>query len=204
MISKGQQNCFVHLIIVSSYPLFICWILRSWCHEFLDQSPHDWRTMMHWNVVPTIFHKPWDIWSLWKIPEQYLNVSLSSNYGERALNSITFCPVWDKFQCSLRASPRDWRTLVHVNIVQAIFHNEQEDQGLCKIVLMTFQCIVVLQSQVGGGLTMRGTPGREPHVPYQNQTYLTKYGIVCPFKRNILTAEGQHFICPLNVWYILY
>ena len=36
------------------------------------------------------------------------------------------------------------------------------------------------------------------------QTFLTKYGIVCPFKRNMLPAEGQHFICPLNVGYILY
>ena len=50
---------------------------------------------------------------------------------------------------------------------------------------------------------MRGTPGREPHIPYQIQTILTKYGIVCPFKRNLLTAEGQHFICPLSVGYIL-
>ena len=36
------------------------------------------------------------------------------------------------------------------------------------------------------------------------QTFLTKYGIVCPFKKNMLTAGGQHFICPRNVGYILY
>ena len=33
----------------------------------------------------------------------------------------------------------------------------------------------------------------------KNQTFLIKYGIVCRFKRNMLTTEGQHFICPLNV-----
>ena len=36
------------------------------------------------------------------------------------------------------------------------------------------------------------------------QTFLTKYGIECPFKRNMLTAEGQHFIFPLNMGYIPY
>ena len=32
--------------------------LRSWFHACLGQSPRDWRTTMHRNVVPTIFHKP--------------------------------------------------------------------------------------------------------------------------------------------------
>ena len=36
------------------------------------------------------------------------------------------------------------------------------------------------------------------------QTFLTKYGIACPFKRNMVTAEGQHFICPLNMRYIMF
>ena len=36
------------------------------------------------------------------------------------------------------------------------------------------------------------------------QTFLTKYGILCPFKKNMLTAEEQHFICPLNMGYIPY
>ena len=58
---------------------------------------------------------------------------------------------------------------------------------------------------LGGRRTMRGTPGREPHIPYQIPNIpSTKYGIVCPFKRNMLTAEGQHFICPLNMGYIPY
>ena len=35
--------------------------------------------------------------------------------------------------------------MVHWNIVPTIFHNDQVSQGLCKIVGMTFQCIVVLQ-----------------------------------------------------------
>ena len=33
----------------------------------LEPSPCDWRTTIHWNVVLTILHKPWDMWSLWKI-----------------------------------------------------------------------------------------------------------------------------------------
>ena len=51
---------------------------------------------------------------------------------------------------------------------------------------------------------MRSTPGREPHIPYKYLAFRTKYGIVCPFKRNILTGEGQHFIYPLNMGYIQY
>ena len=55
---------------------------------------------------------------------------------------------------------------------------------------------------LGGRRTMRGTPGREPLIPYQ--IFLTKYGIVYPLKRNMLTAKGQHFICPNNMGYIRY
>ena len=44
---------------------------------------------------------------------------------------------------------------------------------------------------------MRATPGREPHVPYQ----IPKF----PFKIwNMLTVEGQYFICPFNVGNIMY
>ena len=56
--------------------------------------------------------------------------------------------------------------------------------------------------------TSRGQTDQERYTwkgaTYQYQIFLTKYGIVCPFKRNMLTADGQHFICPLNIGYILY
>ena len=63
---------------------------------------------------------------------------------------------------------------------------------------------------------MRSTPGREQHIPHQtpNIPNIQIFNIqisnipnmkkVCPFKRNMLTAKGQHFICPFNVGYILY
>ena len=60
-------------------------------------------------------------------------------------------------------------------------------------------------NKVGGRRTMRGTSEREPHIPYQMPNIpLTKYGKVCLSKRNMLAAEGQYFIFPLNMWYILY
>ena len=34
---------------------------------FLRPSTVDWRTLMHWNVTPTIFQKPWHMWLSWKI-----------------------------------------------------------------------------------------------------------------------------------------
>ena len=36
------------------------------------------------------------------------------------------------------------------------------------------------------------------------QTFLTKYGRICPFKRNMWTAGWEHFICPSNMGYMLY
>ena len=54
-------------------------------------------------------------------------------------------PMWDKISILLGASPRHWRTMVNSNIVLTIFHNDQVSQGLCKIIKITFQCILVLQ-----------------------------------------------------------
>ena len=60
-------------------------------------------------------------------------------------------------------------------------------------------------SFVGGRQTVKGTPGREPHMPYQIlNKFLTKYGMVCPFEKNMLTTEGQLFISPFNMRYIPY
>ena len=50
----------------------------------IGPSPRDWRTMIHWNVVPTIFHNDHISQGLCKI----VNVLLSSNCGEKVLKSI--------------------------------------------------------------------------------------------------------------------
>ena len=55
-----------------------------------------------------------------------------------------FVALWDpestKFQCYLGPSPRDWRTLIHFNVVLTVFHMDRISQGVCKTVRTTFQC----------------------------------------------------------------
>ena len=46
---------------------------------------------------------------------------------------------------NLGPSPRDWRTLIHFNVVLTVFHIDHIFQGVCKTVRTTFQCIVVVQ-----------------------------------------------------------
>ena len=58
---------------------------------YLGPSPRDWRTMINWNLVPTILHKPWDMWSLWKA----VGTTLSSNHWEKVLNSINILCTQD-------------------------------------------------------------------------------------------------------------
>ena len=55
-----------------------------------------------------------------------------------------------KFWYHLGPSPRDWRTMIHWNVVPTIFHSDHISQGLWKIVRTTFQCSVVLQLQGEG------------------------------------------------------
>ena len=59
--------------------------------------------------------------------------------------------------------------------------------------------------QIRGRRNMRGTPGREPYIPNQiPKNSLPNMEQYVPFKRIMLTAEGQLFICPLiNRGYIL-
>ena len=40
--------------------------------RFSGPSPCNWRTTIHWNVVLTVLHTPWDMWSLWKTVETTL------------------------------------------------------------------------------------------------------------------------------------
>ena len=49
------------------------------------------------------------------------------------------------FVNDLGPSPRDWRTLIHFNVVLTVFHIDYISQGVCKSVRTKFQCIVVLQ-----------------------------------------------------------
>ena len=34
--------------------------------RFAGPSPRNWRITIHWNVVLTVLHTPWDMWSMWK------------------------------------------------------------------------------------------------------------------------------------------
>ena len=65
-----------------------------------------------------------------------------------------YVALWDpestKFQCYLRPSPGDWRTLKHFNVVLTVFHIDHISQGVGKTVRTTFWCIIVLQSQIEG------------------------------------------------------
>ena len=45
----------------------------------------------------------------------------------------------------IRTFFRDWRTMIHFNVVLKVFHIYYISQGVCKNVRTTFQCIVVLQ-----------------------------------------------------------
>ena len=62
--------------------------------------------------------------------------------------SNQYVALWDpectQFQCYLRPSPRDLRTLMHFNVVLTVFHIDHISQGVCKTVRTTFQCIIVL------------------------------------------------------------
>ena len=87
-------------------------------------------------------------------PERTLPTQKNSAYTRYTYNyNIMFCllyvALWDpestKFQCYLGPSPRDWRTLIHFNVVLTVFHIDHISQGVCKTVRTTFQCIVVLQ-----------------------------------------------------------
>ena len=40
--------------------------------KFSVPSPHNWRTTIHWNVVLTVSHTPWDMWSMWKTVKSIL------------------------------------------------------------------------------------------------------------------------------------
>ena len=64
----------------------------------LGQSPRDWGTTMHWNVVPTSFHKTWDIWLLWKIVKTIFQCTIVLQLWEEGHK---FCPVRDKISMLL-------------------------------------------------------------------------------------------------------
>ena len=62
---------------------------------------------------------------------------------------FSYVALWDpestKFQWYLGPSPRNWRTLIHFNVVSTISHIDHTSQGVCKNVRNTFQCVIVLQ-----------------------------------------------------------
>ena len=81
-----------------------------------------------------------------KFSELYFNVLLSSNCGEKVLKHKNSFLCGTTFQCYLVDCHRDWRTMVHWNIVWTIFFKTKKYLRVyAKIVAMTFQCIIVLQ-----------------------------------------------------------
>ena len=54
-------------------------------------------------------------------------------------------PDFTKFQCYLGPFSRDWRTLIHLDVVPKVFDMDHISQGVCKTIRTTFQCLVVLQ-----------------------------------------------------------
>ena len=81
----------------------------------LGPSPRDWRTMIHQNIVLTVLHTPWDMWSMWKTVRTTLKcIDVLQSWGEgpnyhwnwvdsgsqRAIYIIScflFCCFWSKF-----------------------------------------------------------------------------------------------------------
>ena len=53
-------------------------------------------------------------------------------------------PVCIKF---VGPSPRDVRTIIHLNVFLTVFYTDHISQHLWKTVGTTFQCIIVLQSR---------------------------------------------------------
>ena len=99
-------------------PSFEKWTLHPWAHH----SIHSCKKFGHSYTLWTS-----EIW-------QNADVELWDPEC-MTLNTILDC------------SPRDWKTLIHFNVVLTIFHIDHISQGVWKNVRNTFQCIVFLQSR---------------------------------------------------------
>ena len=84
---------------------------------------------------------------------QWICSVIPDHHGHVVLHNW-YVALWDpectQFQCCLGPSPRDWRTLIHFNVVLTVFHIDHISQGVCKTVRTTFWCIIVLQSRGEG------------------------------------------------------
>ena len=87
--------------------------------------------------------------------EQMLSIYFNFNIPPISFPFVPYVALWDpestQFQCYLGPSPRDWRTLIHFNVVLTVFHIDHISQGLCKTARTTFWWIIVLQLR-GEGL----------------------------------------------------
>ena len=63
-ISGFMENCqnYISIYICSQIAGRRSWKVAKQFSYFSGPSPRDWRTMIYWNVVLTIFHKSWDKW----------------------------------------------------------------------------------------------------------------------------------------------
>ena len=123
-----------------------CYNLRSWVKFFkvyLGPSPCDWRTMINWTVVQTIFHNDHISQGLCKIVWTKFHVLLFSNCGSQIwkslLNMSHFVPIFRTFSPQLENNDT-------FNLVPTILHKPWDMWSLWKFIGTAFQCIIVLQS----------------------------------------------------------
>ena len=64
-----------------------CCTLISWVQQILGPSLRNWRTLIHWNVFPTIFHNDHISQGLWKVVRTTFQCIDVSNRRETILKS---------------------------------------------------------------------------------------------------------------------
>ena len=89
MLFNNIKNS-AYLILIKLYKKFkyFCFTLISWVHaifSILEQSPRDWETTIHQNVVLTVFHTQNIHFICGKLSELHFNASLVSNRGEKVM-----------------------------------------------------------------------------------------------------------------------
>ena len=88
----------------------------------LEPCPLDWKTPIHWNVVPRTFQQYHICQDCWKTVETTWNIFLLSNPGDKVQIVVEstgqICPV--DLLLELLPCPLDWRSTLHWNVVPTI------------------------------------------------------------------------------------
>ena len=110
---------------------------------YLGPSPRNWRTLIHFNVVLTVFHITTYLKVCAKLPELYFDASLFSNRREKVMKrNMNMEQIWDRFS---GPSPRNWRTTIHWNVVLTVLHTPWNMWSMWKTVGTTLKWINILQ-----------------------------------------------------------